>query len=346
MLAAVAVIIVGAGVAFALNSVGKTDATVRPLASEIPRPERPIAASDGSATPDTTWAASATTSSVEVEVPNVVGKSITAAETLIQAAGFKTQTRVADKATPGVAPDTVVSQWPNAGLRLQPGKRVVITYQPQASAITNANQPVVVIDPGHQAKANLGLEPIGPGSKQMKTMVAGGATGVSTGIPEYKQALAISLKLRDELQAEGVKVVMVRVTNDVNITNAQRAKIGNDAKADLVVRVHLDSATNSSVHGISALYPAGNSWCAPIEASSKKAAGYVEDAVTGATGATKRGLFGRSDMTGFNWSTRPTIIVECGFMSNADEDRRCASPAYQGKIAAGICTGVLKYFGR
>ena len=334
----------GAGVAFALSSVGKTDATVRPLASETPLPERPIAATDGSSTLDATTAMSATaTAPVDIEVPDVVGKSVTAAETLIQAAGFKTQTRVADKSTPGVAPDTVVSQWPNAGSRLQPGERIVITYQPSAGADTSGKQFVVVIDAGHQTKANLGLEPIGPGSTEMKTKVAGGATGVATRIPEYKQALAISLKLRDKLQAAGIKVVMVRVTNDVNITNSQRAKIGNNAKADLVVRVHLDSATSSSVHGISTLFPSGNSWCKPIEVPSRRAATLVENAVVSATGAGKRGIVGRGDMTGFNWSTRPTIIVECGFMSNAAEDRRCANPTYQASIAAGISTGVLAY---
>ena len=138
---------------------------------------------------------------------------------------------------------------------------------------------------------------------------------------------------------------MIRTTNDVDITNMQRAIIGNDAKADLVVRIHLDSSTNSSVHGISTLYPSGNSWCAPIEAMSKKAAGLVQTAVTGATGAASRGLSPRSDMTGFNWSTRPTIIVECGFMSNSTEDRNCARPDYQDKIAGGISAGVLKYLG-
>lgn len=343
LIAVLAVGLVVAGVAFALTQVGKPAAGANGAAADVtPLPDRTIAATDGS---QTTLAAAGTTSALEIEVPDVVGKPVAAAEALLQAAGFKTQTRVADTAIAGVAGDEVVAQWPNAGARLSAGERVIITYQPKAATIAGGRQLVVVIDPGHQAKADLGVEPIGPGSPTMKTKVAGGATGVSTKVPEYAEALAISLKLRDRLQAQGIKVVMIRTTNAVDISNMQRAIIGNKASADLAVRIHLDSSTNSGVHGISTLYPSGNSWCAPIEASSKKAAGLVQSAVTGATGAASRGLSPRNDMTGFNWSTRPTIIVECGFMSNPAEDRTCARPDYQDRIAGGISTGVLSYLG-
>lgn len=341
LVAVLAVGLVVAGVAFALTQVGKPATAVSRAADETPLPDNTIAATDGS---PTALAGASTTSPVEIEVPDVVGKPVATAEALLQAAGFKTQTRVADKAIVGVAGDEVVAQWPNAGARLNVGERVVITYQPKSATIAGGKQLVVVIDPGHQAKADLGVEPIGPGSPTLKTKVAGGATGVSTKVPEYAEALTISVKLRDRLQAQGIKVVMIRTTNDVNISNVERAKIGNRANADLVVRIHLDSSTNSSVHGISTLYPSGN-WCAPIEASSKRAAGIVQSAVTRATGATSRGLSPRSDMTGFNWSTRPTIIVECGFMSNPTEDHACARPDYQDKIAGGISTGVLPYLG-
>lgn len=345
IVAVLAVLLVAGGVALALTQIGRPAHLAGSAASDdTPLPDKTLAAADGSVTPGADVSA---TSTMEIEVPDVVGKPVGTAEAILQAAGFTTLTRVTDKTAAGVSPDAVVSQWPNAGARLQAGERVVVTYQPAAATPgTGANQLVVVIDPGHQATLNRGMEPIGPGSKQMKMMVSGGASGVNPPhVPEYVDALAISLRLRGILESKGVKVVMTRTTNNVDISNKQRALIGNTAKADLVVRVHLDSSTSSAVHGISTLYPSGNSWVAPIEAASKRAAGLVQDAVTAATGAASKGLSARGDMTGFNWSTRPVIIVECGFMSNPAEDTLCDTSAYQDKIAAGIADGVMSYLG-
>ena len=277
------------------------------------------------------------TNSPETEVPDVRGKAVKVAETVLTAAGFTVETRVADSAGTAVAANTVVAQQPLAGARLAAGQSVVITYKASAG-----RQYVVVIDAGHQAKANLALEPEGPGSKILKPKVAGGATGVATHIPEYVDALAISLKLRDLLVAQGVKVVMVRTSNNVNIPNSQRAAIGNRANADLVVRVHLNSATGSGPRGILSIYP-HSQWTGGIEVRSKSAAGLVEAAVTKATGAKAWPLSAVGDMTGFNFSTRPTIIVECGFMSNPTDDRLGATPSYQSKLAQGIGAGVISY---
>jgi N-acetylmuramoyl-L-alanine amidase len=313
-------------------------------------PAGSIAASDGVASTATVDASGTltATSTIEVELPDVVGKSMLTAEALLDAAGLVTVTRVATQARPGVAADIIVAQNPSAGTRLKPGDTVMITYNPRsdAAAAAGAVQPVVVIDPGHQQKADTALEPIGPGSTTKKEKVKGGATGVATKIPEYKQTLAISLKLRDSLQAAGVRVVMIRTTDNVNIANSQRAIIGNKAGAALVVRVHCDSNGDTAVQGLSTLYPAGTVWTKPIEVASKRAAELVQAAAIRATGAKDRGLFPRSDMSGFNYSTVPTIIVECGFMSNAAEDRLIATPAYQDKLAVGMSAGVLEFLGR
>jgi N-acetylmuramoyl-L-alanine amidase len=287
-----------------------------------------------------------TTGSVEVEVPDVIGKSVTAAETVLNAAGFTMVTRVAPQATPGAAADTVIAQDPSAGSRTSAGHSVTITYSPLGGTGAGTVQPVVLIDPGHQKTPDLTPEPIGPGSAETKEKVKGGATGVFTKVPEYRQVLAISMKLRDRLQAAGIKVVMVRTTDDVNIANSQRAIMGNQAGAALAVRVHLDSNSDPKVRGFSTLYPSGNTWVKPIEAESKRAAGLVQAAAVKATGAADRGLFGRADMTGFNYSKVPTIIVECALMSNKDDDVLAATPAYQDKLAAGIAAGVLQYLGR
>jgi N-acetylmuramoyl-L-alanine amidase len=343
----VALLLVAGIVAVAVGITGpKPSGAAQAVAAEAPLPASSLTSADGTASAAASKPASidATAPTADVEVPKVVGKDVKVAEALVTGAGLSVQTRVQDPPAAGVAPDAVVSQWPQAGALVQAGARIVITYQPRAAtAAKRGSSFVVVIDPGHQAKADLQLEPIGPGSKVEKPKVAGGATGVVTHVPEYVRVLAISLKLRDALVAEGVKVVMVRTTNDVDIPNSKRASIGNAAKADLVVRVHLDSATDQSVNGISTLFPSGNSWVKPITTPSRAAAQLVQSAVARTTGASSRGLFARGDMSGFNYSTRPTVIVECGFLSNPTEDRRVATAAYQQKIADGLAAGVMAY---
>ncbi|MFH0916846.1 MAG: N-acetylmuramoyl-L-alanine amidase [bacterium] len=205
---------------------------------------------------------------------------------------------------------------------------------------------VVVIDPGHQAHGDYSLEPIGPGSSEKKAKVSSGTSGVATGAPESKLVLAVGLKLRDALEARGVKVVMTRTTQDINISNIQRAQIANKAGADLFVRVHADGSDNAATAGIHVLYPVSiNGWTDDIAAASKKAASLAQGELIAATGAKDRGIDARSDMTGFNWSDVPVILPEIGFMTNAAEDRLLATAAYQDKIVAGLTRAILSFLG-
>ena len=144
---------------------------------------------------------------------------------------------------------------------------------------------------------------------------------MSTGIPESEVTLAVGLKLRDALKARGVKVVMTRTTQDVDISNIQRAQMGNDAHADLTVRLHANGSGDRSVHGLFTLYPASiKGWTDDIATASKNAATIAQRDLIAATGAQDRGLQERSDLTGFNWSDVPVILVEMGYMSNPTED--------------------------
>ena len=77
--------------------------------------------------------------------------------------------------------------------------------------------------------------------------------------------------------------------------------------------------------------------------TSKDAAQEVQRQVVAATSAVDLGTVARGDLSGFNHSKVPTILVETGFMSNPIEDRLLASPHYQDKLAEGIAEGVIAY---
>lgn len=220
---------------------------------------------------------------------------------------------------------------------------VVTAIPATAHAATAKHQYVVVIDAGHQGKADLRTEPIGPGSSTRKPRVEGGASGVATHRPESLDNLQIALKLRDQLVKRGVKVIMVRTTQNVDISNAKRAQIANAAHADLFIRLHCDSSTNSSVRGVLTLVPAKTRWTGKITTASARAGKDVQKALVSATHDRNRGITKRSDLTGFNWSKVPTVLVEMGVMSNPAEDRKLATPAYQKTLAAGMANGIMAF---
>jgi len=208
-----------------------------------------------------------------------------------------------------------------------------------------SSPPVVVIDPGHDAKANLETEPIGPGSSERKIKDGGGTSGVVTGIPEAVFNLRVSLRLRRLLEDAGIEVVMTRTqTAGVSMGNVARARIANRARADLFLRIHADGSTDRSIHGTHTLVPAyREGWTDDIYAASRRAGRVVQAALLDRLGSRDRGVHERADITGFNWADVPAILVEVGFMSNPDEDRLLSEPAYRRKAARGLCEGVLRF---
>lgn len=207
------------------------------------------------------------------------------------------------------------------------------------------NNRIVAIDPGHQSRGNSEKEPIGPGASAMKAKVAGGTRGAATGKPEYELTLEISLKLKEELLRRGYTVVMIRETNDVNISNAERAQIANTSGAAAFLRIHADGSENSSVSGATALCPTPqNPYCANIYKDSRKLSDAVLESLCASTGCKKRYVSEVDNMSGINWCQIPVSIVEVGFMTNADEDMLLSTEEYQWKVAKGIADGVDKFF--
>lgn len=205
---------------------------------------------------------------------------------------------------------------------------------------------IICIDPGHQKKGDNDLEPIAPDSGVKKPKVSSGTAGIATGDMEYALNLAVAMKLKSLLEADGATVVMTRAAHDVNVSNIERAKIGNDANADLVVRIHADGSDNRDVKGLSVLIPSSKHIGEELAETSKKAGAAILDEAVRATGAKNRGLSVRDDMTGFNWSTVPVALIEMGFMSNAEEDKLLSTDAYRAKMAKGLYNGCAAFFNK
>ena len=190
------------------------------------------------------------------------------------------------------------------------------------TAQTNISGNLVVIDAGHQAKGNNEKEPIGPGASE-------------------------TLKLQQELTARGYQVLMIRTTNDVNISNSERAAVANNNHAAAFIRIHANGSTNSAANGAMTICPtAANPYCSNIYQNSRKLSDCIIGSLCAATGAKSEGVWETDTMSGINWCQVPVTIVEMGYMTNADEDLKMATDDYQQKIASGIADGVDAYFGK
>ena len=209
-----------------------------------------------------------------------------------------------------------------------------------------SSKKVIVIDPGHQTKGNSEKEPIGPGATETKTKakVTGGATGVATGKTEYQLNLEVALKLKSALENKGYSVIMTRTENNVNISNSERAQIANNANAAAFIRIHANSIDDSSVKGaLTMCQTSNNKYNGVIAEQSYKLSKAVLENFVAETGAVNKGVTRTDTMSGINWCTVPTTIVEMGFMSNQEEDKLMITEEYQNKMVNGMVKGIEQY---
>ncbi len=259
--------------------------------------------------------------------------------------------------TPVQTPEPTTEPTPTTTPTRTPAQTAAETPAPQPTqAPTQPGAPIetaargslegktIGVDAGHQLHANSEQEPVSPGSSETKKKVSSGTQGKYSRVPEHVVNLNVALLLEQLLRDAGARVVMVRTTADVNVSNAERAMLFNEYAVDLGVRLHCNGSDDSGVHGAYMLVPGQKEY--PYYAESRRAAQCIIDAYCAATGfaMAKKGISGRTDQTGFNWCERPVCNIEMGYMTNERDDFMLTDKAMQARMAQGVYNGIAAYF--
>ena len=201
---------------------------------------------------------------------------------------------------------------------------------------------VIGINPGHQATMIKKRYPMAPGSSHRGPGVKVGAVGKSTHQREYNVVLKVGLKLKRILEEHGATVVITRTTNDVMLTNIDRARMLNEAGVDVALQLHCNSCSNSSKTGSSSYFRPNGPWAEENRALAIK----LSRNISRVSGFKNRGINPYTDYMSLNWTTTPSVLLEMGYLSNSSDDHKLARDDFQEKLAQGIYEGLCAYFGR
>lgn len=169
-----------------------------------------------------------------------------------------------------------------------------------------------------------------------------GTVGKTPYCEEKRLCLLTARLVRQYLEQLGYHVVMTRTT-DHFIPLPKRVEIASQAKANLFVSVHYNSCRSPEVQGVEVFFYDSKEDKVRT-AASKKLADSVLGKVLRRTGAHSRGVK-KGNFYVIRETDMPAIIVEGGFISNAQERALLKSRDYQERIARGIADGVHAYFG-
>lgn len=193
------------------------------------------------------------------------------------------------------------------------------------------NVPVIIIDAGHGGED-------------------GGAVGID-GTAEKDLNLSISLKLNEILSSMGYQTRMVRTT-DTSIHNADadtvrerkvsdihnRAAIMNEYENCIYVSIHQNKYSGSSIWGAQTFY-------SPNNEESKELAQLIQSSIANNVQPDNKRVIKQSGTNIYVLynATKPAVMVECGFVSNANELEQLKDDEYQNKMAFAISNGIINY---
>lgn len=187
------------------------------------------------------------------------------------------------------------------------------------------NGATIVIDPGHGYTG----ESFDPG-----------AVGH---IKEQEANLAIAKYLETILADEGANVVRLKTESETYVTD-QRASIARQYSPDLFISVHCNAAGNEKATGAEAYY--FTPFSQPLaDAVSASMGSYLYNSVDNGSGLGDRG-----EKYNYFFVTQqqefPSILVECGFVTNYTEAMALANKKHQKGIANSIAEGIKNYFAK
>jgi N-acetylmuramoyl-L-alanine amidase len=199
---------------------------------------------------------------------------------------------------------------------------------------------------------------------QVKTVVldpghGGSDKGARSGLGTEKEfALDVERKLRPLLQAKGFKVILTR-ENDAFIPLHVRAHIANQTRDSILVSIHFNGASNRDATGfeIFSLTPRGAPSTgddalalhfvnmqagSPVDAQSFGLSAAVYHSMLGHLAEVDRGIK-RARFAVLRHTKIPAILVEGGFLSETDNSKRVADPAWREKFAEALSVGIENY---
>jgi N-acetylmuramoyl-L-alanine amidase len=151
----------------------------------------------------------------------------------------------------------------------------------------------------------------------------------------FEKHLALDTARRVELllKSQGLKVVMTRST-DVFVTLEGRSTIGNRPRNAIFVSIHYNYSRGGSGHGLETY------WC---HNDSVNLAGYIQAYIIQESRLTNRGVKHANFHVIRETTRNPSVLVECGFVSNSSERAGMLAGRYREGIAEGIAKGILAF---
>ncbi|KIQ94711.1 N-acetylmuramoyl-L-alanine amidase LytC precursor [Anoxybacillus thermarum] len=177
---------------------------------------------------------------------------------------------------------------------------------------------IIVVDAGHGGKD--------PGA------MSGGAN-------EKTIVLEVAKFVKEKLEKAGATVIMTRET-DVYPTLQDRVNIAKNSYAEMFVSIHTNSAANTSAKGAEVYYDSSTN---PNSEESKKLAQYIQEEIVRMANMVDRGVK-NSGLYVLRNNTVTSVLVELGFISNAEDRAKLTSAEYQNIYAEAIYQGIVKYY--